>query len=163
MENYRAAYQERLIDQKKLEDADRRIAAMHFGGVVIECLLKAMRVELDGLAQWHVPEQSCPGCGTLIRPGNTQPHGIVNPGHQIMKAIQKWPLLWQRLTKMNPTQRNLFLDWLQLLETPSCQFIDLRYKYQAPSDAEFATWQEAFRRFNGWICRQDQQLKRRRR
>lgn len=163
MENYRAAYQERLIDQKKLEDADRRIAAMHFGGVVIECLLKAMRVELDGVSQWHVPEQVCPGCGVQIRPGQPQRHGVMNPGHNIMMAVRQWPRLWQRLTMMNQTQRDAFIHWLQLLEQPSSHFIDLRYRYQVPTDAEYANWLEAFRRFHGWLYQQDQQLGRRRR
>ena len=60
MEDFRHAYLERLQDKTLLESADRRTAAMHLGGVTIECLLKAMRVEIDHIADWYIPDEKCP-------------------------------------------------------------------------------------------------------
>ncbi|MBD2636058.1 hypothetical protein H6G52_11865 [Limnothrix sp. FACHB-881] len=41
IEDYASAFVERAQDQAVLAKADRRIAAMHMGGIVIECRLKA--------------------------------------------------------------------------------------------------------------------------
>ena len=42
MEDYQAAFLQRHQDQIILDKNNRRIASMHLGGVVIECLLKRM-------------------------------------------------------------------------------------------------------------------------
>ena len=42
MEDYQAAFIQRHIDTETLCKSTRKIAAMHFGGVTIECLLKSM-------------------------------------------------------------------------------------------------------------------------
>jgi hypothetical protein len=40
MEDYQAAYVARVQDVEVLHDAGRKLAAMHMGGIAIECLLK---------------------------------------------------------------------------------------------------------------------------
>ncbi len=40
MEDYQAAFLARIMDVEALLNSGRRTAAMHFGGVAIECLLK---------------------------------------------------------------------------------------------------------------------------
>lgn len=42
MEDYQAAFLRCVNDVEALDCAGRRIAAMHFGGIAIECLLKYM-------------------------------------------------------------------------------------------------------------------------
>src|SRR5437763_13161209 len=42
MEDYQAAFLQRANDVEVLDKAGRRTAAMHFGGVAVECLLKYM-------------------------------------------------------------------------------------------------------------------------
>jgi hypothetical protein len=158
-ENFRKAYLERLDDKKCLEGASRRLATMHVGGVVIECMVKAMRVESDRIAEWHIPSETCSHCRTEIKAGKPQPHGVKNPGHNLMLAIQHWPRLWNRLTSMNRSQRDTFIHCISLLENPSVHFIDLRYEYDIPNDDEFGQWCEAFKRFHAWLCQQDQRLK----
>jgi hypothetical protein len=159
MEDFRHAYQERLQDKTLLESADRRTAAMHLGGVTIECLLKAMRVEIDHISDWHIPGEKCPTCKAAVRPGHLQHHGIENPGHHLFIAIQRWPRLMQRITKMDRAQRDSFIRWIRLLETPTCHYIDLRYTCDSPSDAEFQQWQEAFKRTHAWLQAQDNNLR----
>lgn len=160
-ENYHKAYLERLADKESLEHADRRVGTMHLGGVVIECLIKAMRVETDHVADWHIPNESCPACRALIRQGNLQKHGIKNPGHQLMLAIKDWHRLWHRL--MSVPHRQDLINWITLLEDPSVHFIDLRYEHYQPNDGEFNQWCQAFNRFHGWLLQQNQQLKQGRR
>ncbi|GAB1539626.1 hypothetical protein NUACC21_22930 [Scytonema sp. NUACC21] len=40
MEDYQAAFIQRHMDTETLCNAKRKIGAMHFGGITIECLLK---------------------------------------------------------------------------------------------------------------------------
>jgi hypothetical protein len=162
VEDYRSAYRERLQDERTLEDANRRLAAMHFGGVTIECLLKAMQVETERITDWHVAAKICPGCNSVIQPGHPQPHGIQNPGHDLMAAIQKWPRMFQRLSTLPGPSRDTLLQHLSVLKDPLGNYIDLRYKHQTPTDAEFEKWHRAFVRLEGWLRQQDQELKRRR-
>ena len=42
MDDYQAAFIQRHTDTEALCNSDRKIAAMHFGGITIECLLKSM-------------------------------------------------------------------------------------------------------------------------
>jgi hypothetical protein len=154
MEDYRKAYKERLADKQKLEEADRRVAAMHIGGIVIECHLKAMRVKANSVTDWHIPEEKCSSCKATVHPGFPQKHGIVNPGHRLFFAIQSWPKLWQQLSQMKQ-ERDKIIGWINLLEKPSCNYIDLRYTHETPTDQEFQAWHEAFKRVEAWLRVQD--------
>ena len=42
MEDYQSAFLQRHQDTEILHQSKRKIAAMHFGGITIECLLKSM-------------------------------------------------------------------------------------------------------------------------
>ncbi|MFB8797323.1 MAG: hypothetical protein U7126_24565 [Microcoleus sp.] len=42
IEDYQAAFIESHLDTETLGKSGRKVAAMHLGGVTIECLLKAM-------------------------------------------------------------------------------------------------------------------------
>ncbi len=160
MEDYRRAYLERLEDKDKLIAHDRRLAAMHLGGVAIECLLKALLVEVEGVSAWHVSSDKCPSCGVAIRPSYPQSHGVANPGHDLMRAITASSRLKNRL--MSHPQRQMLVDWINEIMKPSCNFIALRYECNPPDDSKFQAWKDAFGRLHFWLCRQDQDLRVRR-
>ena len=42
MEDFRAAFEQRNQDTEALYSSERRVAAMHFGGIAVECLLKSL-------------------------------------------------------------------------------------------------------------------------
>ena len=167
MENYRRAYEERLRDQQALAESGRYVAAVHFGGVVIECLLKAMRVELDGIKEWHSNGDPCEHCGHPTRPARPQPHGVMNPGHDLMGAVTKWQRLWNRISKMPPQQQNFYIGLLSTLKNPmpgnaNIDFIALRYECVFPRENAYEEWLIAFKRCHHWLLSQETELRKRR-
>jgi hypothetical protein len=75
MEDFEAAYKARAVDTETLHQQKRRTAAMHLGGVSIECLLKAMIVNFYELTEWKTDNNN---------PGHT----IHNPEHHLIKEIK---------------------------------------------------------------------------
>ena len=80
MEDYQTAFSERHTDTEALCNSDRKIAAMlHFGGITIECLLKAMIISSlpkGASKEWKTDS---------LDPGHT----ITNPGHSYVEAIRR--------------------------------------------------------------------------
>ncbi|GBF79657.1 hypothetical protein AsFPU1_1056 [Aphanothece sacrum FPU1] len=75
MEDYQSAFLQRHQDQEILCDSQRKIAAMHLGGVAIECLLKSIIITYHDIEEWKT---------TSNNPGHT----ITNPGHDLQKALK---------------------------------------------------------------------------
>ena len=77
MEDYQAAFMERHIDTQTLYPV-RKVGSMHFGGVTIECLLKAMifgTLPSGASREWKTKH-------------NTPGHTITNPGHKYDAALR---------------------------------------------------------------------------
>ena len=123
MEDYQAAFIERHFDTETLCQSGRKVAAMHFGGVTIECLLKAII------------------CNTL--PGGASQNLRTHSYTELLKQHNK---LKSRATF--PEVRK----WLDEVENPTSQhFIDMRYSGIEPDDTSYKRWLNAYQRLKGWL------------
>ena len=103
MEDYQAAFLERYYDTEILHKSERKIAAMHFGCITIECLLKAIifaTLPNSATKEWKTDNNN---------PGHT----FTNPGHSYIKALKQHNKLRYRIEK-NPQVR----EWLDKVENP---------------------------------------------
>jgi len=131
MEDYQAAFIERHFDTKTLDQSGRKVAAMHFGGVTIECQLKAII------------------CNTR-RGGASQNLRT----HSYTALLTKHPRLQSRAIA-TPKVR----EWLDEVENPTSQpFIDMRYCGSEPNDASYRHWLDAFNQLTKWLREQASQL-----
>ena len=79
MEDYESAFLQRYQDTEILCYSARKVAAMHFGGVTIECLLKSMifaSLHKSAKREWKTDSNN---------PGHT----ITNPGHSFQDALKR--------------------------------------------------------------------------
>ncbi|ABG50875.1 conserved hypothetical protein [Trichodesmium erythraeum IMS101] len=140
MEDYQAAFLERYYDTKKLHESGRKIAAMHFGGITIECLLKAMifaTLPNSATKEWKTYKNN---------PGHT----FTNPGHELQKAIKKHPKL-KRLIDHQPH----VLEWLDQVENPIGQnFIHIRYCAIEADNINYESWFKTYTRLIEWLQKQ---------
>jgi hypothetical protein len=129
MEDYQAAFIERHIDTETLCQSGRKVAAMHFGGVTIECLLKAII------------------CDTL--PGGASQKLMT---HSYTALLAKHPTLQSRAT-------HKVREWLDEVENPNSQlFINMRYCGIEPNDASYKRWLYAYKCLTGWLQTKATQL-----
>jgi hypothetical protein len=87
MEDYQTAFLRCVIDVDVLDSTGRRIAAMYFGGVAIECLLKYMifsTLPADAKKEWKT-ETNDPGHNYNAALGCLNPTGCATrcPSHPI--------------------------------------------------------------------------------
>ncbi|NJK65766.1 MAG: hypothetical protein HC941_03850 [Microcoleus sp. SU_5_3] len=144
MEDYEASFIERHIDTQTLCQSGRKVAAMHFGGITIECLLKAMIFA------------SLPKAATRewLRDDNNPGHTITNPGHSYTEALRRHNRLRSRIEKFPEVRK-----WLDEVENPTSQhFIDLRYSGSEPDDASYKHWLKTYQSLEGWLQKQATQL-----
>jgi hypothetical protein len=131
MEDYQAAFIERHIDTKTLDQYGRKVAAMHFGGVTIECQLKAII------------------CNTI--PGGASQNLKT---HSYTALLTKHPKLESRARATHKVR-----EWLDEVENPTSQpFIDMRYCGIEPNDASYKHWLYAFDQLTKWLHKQATQL-----
>ena len=146
MEDYQAAFMQRQLDTEILsrKDSERRVAAMHFGGVTIECLLKAMIFATlpKGVTQEWKTDSTDPG------------HTITNPGHSYIEALKRLNRLKSRIDNF-PEVR----EWINEVENPNSKnFIDMRYSGLEPDDQSYKRWLKAYLSLKGWLQKQATQL-----
>ncbi len=143
MEDYQAAFLNRHIDTDKLHQAGRKIAAMHFGGITIECLLKSMI--LAALPKGTSPEWKTDS--------NDPGHTITNPKHSYTEALNRHNRLRSRVDKFPEVRK-----WLDEIENPSQHFIDMRYCCSEPDDASYKSWLDKYQRLIKWLHKQASSL-----
>lgn len=144
MEDYQSAFIERHIDTQTLSQSGRKVAAMHFGGVTIECLLKAIIFASlpRGATQEWMTESYDPG------------HTFTNPGHSYIEALRRHNRLRSRIYN-SPQVRK----WLDEVENPIGQhFINMRYSGIEPDDPNYKRWLNAYQSLKGWLLKQATQL-----
>jgi len=100
MEDYQSAFLQRHQDTEILFKSHRKIAAMHFGGITIECLLKSM----------------------------------------ILASVSS------------------VIKWINIVENPSQNFIDMRYSSSEPNDDKYKEWLSAYTGLKQWLQKQATQL-----
>ena len=143
MEDYQSAFIHRHTDTEILHQSGRKIAAMHFGGVTIECLLKSMIVAT-------LPKAAIPEWKT---DSNNPGHTITNPGHSYNEALKRHNRLKLRIQNFPDVMK-----WLNEVENPNLHFIDMRYCCNEPDDANYKRWLNAYQSLRGWLQKQTTQL-----
>lgn len=150
MEDFQAAFVERHADVEALDITNRRTAAMHFGGVAVECLLKAivsasLPRNSRGEKEWKT-ESNDPGC-----------HTVYNPGHSYEAALRAYNKLKARVEKFPQVRK-----WLSEVENPGCHFIDMRYQgkeiHDSSAEEKYKHWKETYTRLVNWLQKQATQL-----
>ena len=143
MEDYQAAFLQRHQDTEVLHASVRKIAAMHFGGFTIECLLKSMildSLQRNSRREWKT-DSNDPG------------HTIVNPGHNFQSALRSHNRLRSRIDKFPIVKK-----WLDIVENPSQHFIDMRYADHEPHDEYYKKWWSAYQSLRNWLLTQSKHL-----
>lgn len=143
MEDYQSAFLQRHTDTETLCNSDRKIAAMHFAGVTIECLLKAMIIASlpKGVVKEWKTDSFDPG------------HTITNPQHSFVEALKRHNRLHSRIQKFPQVMK-----WLNEVENPNQHFIDMRYSCSEPDDATYKRWLDSYQRLRQWLQQQATQL-----
>jgi hypothetical protein len=137
MEDYYTAFLQRAKDVTILDKNQRRIAAIHLGGVAIECLLKHLiftSLPDDARKEWKTNTND---------PGHT----ITNPGHDYMDALNRLNRLQSRIIQKYP----FVLAWLNAVERPEGHFIDMRYSGNEPSNEKYKRWVRSYRSLVDWL------------
>ncbi len=143
MEDYQSAFVNRHTDTQALHQSERKIAAMHFGGITIECLLKSMifaTLPKGASSEWKT-ESNSPG------------HSITNPGHSYIEALKRHNRLKSRVEKFPEVMK-----WLNEVEKPNQHFIDMRYCCSEPNDVDYKRWLDTYQRLREWLQKQATQL-----
>jgi hypothetical protein len=147
MEDYNAAFLRCAKDVEVLHEQKRRIAAMHFGGVAIECLLKQMLVTSfpeGATMDWYKNERKTPGYG----------HFIKNPGHDYNEVLSQYDGLQSRVDSTPGIQQ--LLD--DIKDPNGCPFIDMRYSSQEPEESGYNEWREKYQSLLAWLLEQSMKL-----
>ncbi len=140
MEDYETAFLQRSQDVEVLHQAGRRTAAMHFGGVTIECLLKHMifnTLPKDAKREWKT-DATDPG------------HTFTNPGHSYWDALDRLNQIRSLIERKEKWVRK----WLEDVEKPGKHFIDLRYNGIEPDDITYKKWRQSYISLLGWLQKQ---------
>lgn len=144
MEDYQGAALERHEDTEALSNSGRKVAAMHFGGCAVECLLKSMILASlsRGASQEWKTDSNNPG------------HTIYNPGHSLQNALRQNNRLYHRAQRFQEV-----IKWMTIVENPDNQhFIEMRYSSNNPDDAEYKKWWSAYNSLRSWLQKQATQL-----
>ncbi|NEP76770.1 MAG: hypothetical protein F6K17_31450 [Okeania sp. SIO3C4] len=140
MEDYQAAFLERYYDTEILHISGRKIGAMHFGGVTIECLLKAMifaTLPNSATKEWKTDNNN---------PGHT----FTNPGHSYIEALKRHNKLKSRIDKFPQVRK-----WLDEVENPMGKhFIDIRYFTIEVNNVNYKSWFNTYQKLIGWLQKQ---------
>lgn len=87
MEDFIGAYIERRQDVEILL-TNRRIVAIHLGGIVVECQLKSFLITYHKIKKWEEKSQR--------KKSSMFNQTISNPGHGLQKAMRQMPELFNR-------------------------------------------------------------------
>ena len=144
MENYAAAYEARLSDVETLlaPETPRAVAAVHLGGVAVECRLKALAVTYHKITEWGQE-------GARAR-DPWKGKSIARPGHSLVPIVKLMNELYQKAK--NDAR---FLTHLDALVHPTgatqVDFIDLRYAGDEVERDALQGWRRSFEYVCGWL------------
>jgi len=142
MEDFAGAESARFEDLHVLEAAQRTTFAMHTGGVVIECQMKAMIASYHNIREWNEPGRR------KKDPRHNQP--IPNPKHGLLAALKTMDSL-HRVAKTDPLLLQ-HLDAVMHPLGPSGEgFVEIRYHADSNAAASTAAWQKSFNYVRGWL------------
>jgi hypothetical protein len=139
MEDYYSAFLQRAADVTILDKNGRRTAAIHIGGVAIECLLKHMiltSVQKDAIKDWYDGTEKTEDYG----------HTYKNPGHDYDEALRCLNTLRHRMKRLPAVWA-----WLDVVEEPDGHFIDMRYSGKEPEEEKYTRWYRSYLSLKGWL------------
>jgi hypothetical protein len=149
MEDFQAAFVEHHTDVEALDTTNRCTATMHFGGVAVECLLKA-------IVSASLPRNSR-GEKEWKTENNDPDHTVYNPGHSYDAALRAYNKLKTRADNFPQVRK-----WLSEIEHPGCHFIDMRYQgketHDRSAEEKYKHWKETYTRLVNWLQKQATQL-----
>jgi hypothetical protein len=133
VDDYMGAIGPRARSVRLLIRNDRRTAAQHIGGMVVECVIKSGVVFYHGMTHWQC---------------KTHPSQPENPMHDLKRAMTLLPTATQTMLASHVS----FLSAIDLIQNPPDKFISyaqLRYEPSEPSDAGFQQWRDAYKEVLG--------------
>jgi hypothetical protein len=139
MEDYQDAFLARYQDTEVLHLSSRQVAAMHFGGVTVECLLKSIIIS-------NLPRGASREWKTAT---NSPRHSTTNPGHDFQNALSRCNLLKERVQRCSEVRK-----WIDIVEHPQGHFIDMRYCGGEASEDYYKQWLFAYKSLIGWLQKQ---------
>lgn len=134
MEDYYSAFLSRSLDTDHLFDGKRTVATVHMGAISIECLLKSIIVARYSIDGWGSNQDG-------------RMHGITNPGHELIDAINKIPEIRKRIPAS-------MLTYFEKLQKPKIHYIDMRYDGIDLIDKDIEEWNAAYKRVRAWLLAQ---------
>ena len=140
MEDFIGAYIERRQDVEILL-TNRRIVAIHLGGIVVECQLKSFPITYHKIKKWEEKSQR--------KKSSMFNQTISNPGHGLQKAMRQMPELFNR-AKLDQKLLEHLRDIQYPLGTNLIDYIDLRYIPQV-SQEQSDQWKKSFYYVCGWL------------
>lgn len=142
MEDFAGACSERKKDAEALlKLKDHNIAALHLGGVSIECRLKSLLADYHRISEWD--EKSRRKKDSMFN----QP--INNPEHSLTTALRHMPELYQAAKSDQQLLKHLNRLIYPLGKT-YVNYIGLRYVAQA-SPTQRDEWKKSFDYVYGWL------------
>lgn len=149
MEDYAGAHTCRVSDVEALATSVRHTAALHLGGIAVECRLKAMTITYHKLLGWDTPSKR------LKDPLSGNP--ISCPGHGLMAALRLMPKVY-KIAKYDPP----FLKHLSRVMHPigatNVDFISIRYSSEELAPQSFADWRRSLEFVLGWLKKNEAPL-----
>ena len=142
MEDFTGACLERKKDTEALlKLKEHSIAALHLGGIAIECRLKSLLILYHRISEWD--EKSGRRSDSMY---NQQ---IQNPGHSLITALRHMPRLYQLAKSDRQLLQHLHCI-IYPFGTTSVDYISLRYICQSSQD-QHDEWKKSFEYVFGWL------------
>lgn len=141
MENYSSAASHRYSEAQILLAHSKYVAAVHMGGVSIECKLKELLIIYHRITNWSDKSQRLkdPKYGSVIN----------RPGHGLLECLKKMDALYSRAKTDSNFIRHM--DRLRHPRGGGMDFIELRYFGGELTTQEIDDWRESYRYVWGWI------------
>ncbi|PRH10338.1 hypothetical protein C6T61_07910 [Burkholderia multivorans] len=148
MEDYENASTARRADVEILlrGDAPRAIAAVHLGGVSVECKLKSLVAKYHDIASWddNSRRKKDPRLG--------QP--ISRPGHGLLAAIKLMDTIYRK-AKSDPMLLNHLNRVMHPSGATSLDFIELRYVASELDKNSLNDWRQSFHYVMSWLAKNE--------
>ncbi|MFM7880756.1 MAG: hypothetical protein ACKO8H_02445, partial [Microcystis panniformis] len=84
---------------------------------------------------------------------NNPGHTITNPGHSLTAALRSNNRLHSRVQNYPDVRK-----WINIVENPSQNFINMRYSSSEPNDDEYKEWLSAYTGLKNWLVSQATEL-----
>lgn len=144
MEDYTGACEARYLDVEALLcfEPMRSTAAIHIGGIAVECQIKALVLVYHGIGAWN--EQ-----GRRARDAHYG-RSVARPGHSLVSSVKLMARLYEK-AKADP----LFIKHLDQLMHPAgsrdADFIDMRYAANDLDGVNMDAWRKSLNYVRGWL------------